>query len=116
MNDGFDNKKFSFCVMLDDGTIEELQPLGEVQEIAVEPLEPNVDKETAIFTDKAGVHTFTIDTPLILQEIFLKHEYEKILKDIQLIGKALRLDKRRLKRYRRRLRLTYIKSLKSIKE
>ena len=119
MNSGFDNKKLCFGVMLADGTIEELQPLGEIQEIVAEPLESNVEEKTATLIDKAGIHTFTIDMidmPLVLQEIFLKHEYKKILKDIQSIGKELRLDKRRLKRYCRRLRVTYNKILKSIKE
>ena len=60
MNNGCDNKKFSFCVMLADGTIEELQPLGEVQEIAAEPLEPIVEEETIALLENSGTHTFTI--------------------------------------------------------
>ena len=72
MYDDFDNKQLYFGVILADGTIEELQPLGEIQEIAVEPLEPNVEEEIAALSDKAGVHTFTMKPSPTFQKIFLK--------------------------------------------
>ena len=117
MNNGCDNKKLSFGIILDDGTFEELQSLGEIQEIAAESLEPIVEEETTTLLDKAETtHTFTFESSSALFEIMLKSSYKYALQYLQTVGKERGLDKRYLKCCRRRLRLAYNKSLKSIKK